>query len=291
MKLYKDITVGEVLAASVLKMRMIGVMEPEQNAEIMLEKILGLKRTELLLDRSRPIMRHQRRMMNRFMARRLTGEPVQYIVGETEFFGLPFKTDRRALIPRPETETLVESTLALAADMTRPEALDIGVGSGAIAVALAANSDCRVTAVDCSSEALELAVENSRLNGVEERIDFIALDIGDEDSTSRIGRKFDLVVSNPPYISREEMSNLEPQIRDYEPKAALTDDSDGLEFYRLMAEILPKLCAEGGWALFEVAANRSEDVFDIFRGRLKKISLNDDLAGRPRVLKGQCSFK
>lgn len=286
-----DLTVRESLIISARRLRDAGVENPRRNAEIILSKILVMNRAELFLNYSKPLVLNERRQLERLIWRRVAGEPVQYIVGETEFFGLPFHVDKRVMIPRPETEILVEWALECLNELELPKILDIGAGSGAIAVAIAVNKDCRATAIDKNLAALELAAENSRLNGVRERIQFVVVDLFDEDFKESVGDEYDLLACNPPYISKEEMEGLPAEIRGFEPNEALTDNRDGLEYCRRLTKIIPKVCKDGGWVMVEVAQMRADEAFDILGKVLTDVTLKRDLAGRPRVVGGRCSSK
>ena len=159
--IHNNIAIGELQQISGERLRTAGIDNPAFNAELMLEKILGIDRLELFLNHSRRADQKTIKSLERMIKRRLNREPLQHIIGETEFYGLRFKTDPRAMIPRPETETLVDWALEIATSMKQPSILDIGTGCGTIAVAVAVNCDCRMTALDVSSSAIELAEENS----------------------------------------------------------------------------------------------------------------------------------
>ncbi|NQS97441.1 MAG: peptide chain release factor N(5)-glutamine methyltransferase [candidate division Zixibacteria bacterium] len=286
----KELTVRESLIICAQKLRDAGVENPKGNAEIILSKILEMNRSELFLNYSRPLVLNERRQLERLLWRRIIGEPVQYIVGETEFFGLTFNVDRRVMIPRPETELLVEWALECLNGLESPKVLDIGTGSGAMAVAIAANTSCRVTAVDKNLAALELAAENSRLNDVRERIQFVAADLFNEDFRESVGGKYDLIACNPPYISRVEMEGLPAEIQRFEPYEALTDGKDGLEYCRRLVEIIPQVCRNGSWVMVETAEMRAEEALHILSKVLMNVTLKSDLAGRPRIVGGRCSL-
>ncbi len=192
---------------------------------------------------------------------------MQYIVGSTEFMGLKFVVDRRVLIPRPETEVVVEHAIQYAKEHFRGQPLrilDIGTGSGCIAVSLAALiENASVVAFDKSPDAVDLARINAEKNGVEKRVAFSVADVFgafENDLTST----FHLVVSNPPYISKEEMEELQPEIKEFEPPSAVTDDGDGLSFYRRIAQIGGAFLNEGGAIVVEHAYNQSESARKIF---------------------------
>ncbi len=195
----------------------------------------------------------------------LTNNPLQYVTGETSFMGLKFKTDKRALIPRIDTEVLVETVISIAEKYFTEEKhisiLDIGTGSGAISVALAKLiPKSKITSIDISADAISLANENGILNKVEFQINFLQKDI----LTEGVNEKFHLVVSNPPYISLDEYQNLSESIKNFEPRNSLTDEKDGLTFYRRFAEVGKNWLFENGFCILEHAYNQQEDICEIF---------------------------
>lgn len=248
----------DVLAEAAAFLKMRGISDPRLNAERMLAHVLGLKRIDLYLQFDRPLNRDERNAYKDLLKRRTAREPLQYILGETEFMSLPFRVGPDVLIPRPETEVLVERVLEDAKAEPVQTILDIGTGSGCIAVSLAVNlPDVRITALDVSKEALETASQNAELNGVQERIHFIRGDIrcGIESDS-----RFDAAVSNPPYISLDEWDGLEPEIREFEPRSALCDESDGLAFYREIAGKSRSFLQNGGRLYLEVGDGQSGSV-------------------------------
>jgi release factor glutamine methyltransferase len=196
------------------------------------------------------------------------GKPLPYILGQWEFFGLPFRCDKRALIPRPETETLVEAAIERLKSKDEVLIADLGTGTGCIAVSLAhALPDARVYATDASLQALQLARDNAARNGVINRIKFITGAIGDWAGPllrEGLEGKFDAVLSNPPYIAAAEIETLQPQIRDWEPRAALDGGADGLDCYRRIATQCSPLLAPNGSLIVELGAGQFDMVREIF---------------------------
>lgn len=194
------------------------------------------------------------------LARRVAGEPLQYILGETEFMGLPFRCDARALIPRGDTERVVEAALSRLDGLAKPKVADIGCGSGAIAVSVAHYCPkAQVFAVDISADALALTQENAALNKV-------AITACGGDLCAPLADKglFDMIISNPPYISIDEMQELvDASVQDFEPRNALTDEGDGLLFYRRLAAEAAPLLKQGGWLLLEHGHTQSAAVQQI----------------------------
>ncbi|HLI03244.1 MAG TPA: peptide chain release factor N(5)-glutamine methyltransferase [Terracidiphilus sp.] len=213
--------------------------------------------------------------------RRREGEPIQYIVGETEFFGLPFRVTRDVLIPRPETEHVVERALALARGLDGPRIVDVGTGSGAIAVALASNlPKASVTATDLSPAALAVALENAAGNNVAHRIRFLGGDLLDPVR----GEIFDMVVSNPPYVPESDRELLAVEVRDFEPALALFADEDGMAIYRrLIPEAVAALCP-GGWIVLEIGYGQQGAVRALLgQSGFDEVDFVADLQGIPRV--------
>jgi len=224
-------------------------------AELVLTHLLNCNRTSLYLNKDINLDKHKSALFSSILKRRILGEPVQYILGETEFMGLEFKVDNRALIPRPETEILVEQALVRLKqlDVTCPKVLDLGTGSGCIAVAIAKSlPKADVWATDISNTALQLARENACLNSVE--IEFIESDLFNAPRLK--DTKFDLIISNPPYISTGELHVLAKEIS-FEPELALRAGMDGLEFYRRIITQAAAYLKEAGFLIFEVGINQA----------------------------------
>lgn len=259
-----------------------GIESPRLNAELLLSEILKCKRLDLYLKFDQPLKENEVNIYREWIARRGKFEPLQYIIGNVEFYGLPFKVTPDVLIPRPETEILVETVLnklknntsvisnkeknlrdfspALPDQNDKIKILDIGTGSGNIPIALAKNlNDAELTAIDISEKALSIAKENASANGVEEKIQFISADVKKYMSNY----KFDIIVSNPPYISSEEYPVLQKEILNFEPMVAVTDSNDGLDFYRTIAERAKILLKKNGEIFLEVGKDQSKHVADI----------------------------
>ena len=253
-------TVLESLQLSTDFLEKKGIESARLNAELLLSEILKCKRLDLYLKFDQLLKENEVDIYREWIARRGKFEPLQYIIGNVEFYGLPFKVTPDVLIPRPETEILVEEVIKFCKDKTGLKILDIGTGSGNIPIALAKNlSDAVVTAIDISENALSIARENAVANGVEGKIHFITADVKNYMS----GYQFDILVSNPPYVSKEEYPILQNEIRNYEPMAAVTDSNDGLVFYRTIAERAKILLKSNGKIFLEVGKDQSKDVADI----------------------------
>ena len=272
---------AEALRRSTTYLERKGVPSPRVDAEHLLGKALDLTRVQLYMEHDRPLTEDELAIARRLVERRGRREPLAYILGEWGFRRLMLRVDARALIPRPETEIVVERCLALLDGIATPKVLDVGTGSGAIALALAdEHPGVRVTAFDNSPEALALARENVMRARLWERVE-----LHEHDLTEGFGpARFDLVVANPPYVAREEMSELEPEVRDWEPRAALV--ANGAT--KTVARAAAKALKPGGWLVLEVAdgeANRTGAL--LVELGYEKIGITPDLAGRERVVEGQ----
>ena len=283
----KKYTVGGMLKSLKERLEAEKIENVSGNAEAILEKAANLDRTEIFLNMDMDLALNEVDKAERYLKRRLSGEPLQYIMGETEFYGVPLLVDERVLIPRPETEILVHWDLEVLEAVENPRILDVGTGSGSIAVAIAVNHpECKIFAFDKSLNALKLAAGNSRLNDVRDQIQFVVGDLFREDFINSVGGNFDLVACNPPYIATVEMDDLQVEVREYEPRAALTDEADGLQFYRRLVKVVPRLCREGGWVMVEAAETRGAETLEIMKAVLPEAEIRNDFAGKPRVVGG-----
>ena len=260
--------------------------EARLNAELLLARALGLKRLELYLQFDRPLAAGELDSFRALFRRRLSREPVQYVLGETEFMGFTLEVNPAVLIPRPETEELVEGALAWLRERALEDAriLEMGTGSGNIAVALGRFLPrARVTTVDVSPAATEVARRNCARNGLD-NVECMTADFG---AVAFPVGAFDLVIANPPYVSAGEHARLDPEVRDFEPAGALTDGGDGLSFIRMIARRAPALLADGGGMFLEIGAGEEEEALAIAReAGLVNVSVKKDFAGIGRVLRG-----
>lgn len=258
------------------------IASPRLEAELLLAATLELDRVGLYVNFERPLAAAEQAAFRERVRRRAQREPVQYILGETEFWSLPFAVSPAVLVPRADTEVLVEEALARTAAADR--VLDVGTGSGAIAIALAHEKPhTLVTALDCSEAALEIARGNALRNGVAGRVTFLAGDLA-----SLPPGPFEMVISNPPYIPTRDCEQLMPEVRDYEPRLALDGGADGLRAYRHLATQAGQILIPGGWLLVEVGVGQAESVSDLFNAAgLVEICRRDDYSGIPRVVMGR----
>lgn len=281
------LTVLEAINLSSGYLKKKGIESPRFNAEMLLAHTLNLKRLSLYLSFDKPLSEDEISRYREFIKRRASFEPLQYILGSVEFFGLRFKINPSALIPRPETEILVETIIEL--NRGRPaEILDIGTGSGNIAVSLAKNlPQSNVSGIDISQPALDLAEENRKINSVE-NVKFMYTDILNRDLKALNENHFDIIVSNPPYISTKEFPLLAPELKVYEPKNALTDFSDGLKFFREISAKAGRLLKPGGMIFFEMGKGGYKEIKNILaKNGFTKIEIKNDLQNIERVIYGE----
>ena len=217
-----------------------------------------------------------------FLARRSMREPLQYIVGVQEFYGLDFDVTRDVLIPRPETELLVERALEIIKRDPTSSFCEVGIGSGCIAVSILHQAEAaRATGLDVSADAIRVAERNAMRHGVTDRLTVLQSDVFDALGDDR----FDLIVSNPPYIRRDQMASLEPEVRDFEPRSALTDEQDGLSIIRRIIAAAPDRLAPHGYLLLEIGFDQSEAVAQLFDPSLWQTHVYvPDLQGIRRVI-------
>lgn len=276
------LTVLEIIKRTTEFLEKRGVESARLNSELLIGHALGLKRMQLYLQFERPLAEPELEKIRPLVKRRGNREPLQYILGETEFAGVKLKVDRRALIPRPETEHLVE---LVEANVTAAPAsiLDLGTGTGAIALALAAKYlSAQVMAVDQSGDALALAAENTAMLGFTDRVQLLA---SDWLSAVPPGRKFDLIVTNPPYLTETEVTEAQPEVKDHEPKAALTPGGDGTASLRKILAEAPGYLESGGLLACETGIAQHKQLLEaaVAAGYTRTKSL-PDLTGRERYL-------
>ncbi len=259
-----------------------GVENPRLNAEHLLAHALGLKRMELYLQFDRPLGESERAPLRDMVKRRGTREPLQHILGTVEFHGRVFSSDKRALIPRPETEQLVEIALELAHSKNSPAILDIGTGSGVIALTLALEIPAAtVHAADLSPEALALAGENAARHNITDRIRFSQADLIPSDTAP-----LDLIVANLPYIPTNEIPTLSEEVR-HDPISALDGGNDGLDLIRRLIEDAPAHLAPGGVILLEIGKGQADTVTALMMERkFRDISVRPDYQNIPRFAVG-----
>ncbi|NOY06201.1 MAG: peptide chain release factor N(5)-glutamine methyltransferase [Chlorobi bacterium] len=282
-------TVGELIRTSTEFLKGKDVLEPRLSTELLLSHTLGCRRIDLYLQFDKPLVESELARFRESIRRRLRGEPVQYIVGESEFYGHTFLVTKDVLIPRPETELLCETVLEYIGkkfpDGAPVSLLDIGTGSGNIPITLLLHAPgLSATGADVSGKALEVARKNAERHKVADRLRLEELDILEGDADS-LQPPFDIVVSNPPYVSADDFGNLQVEIRDFEPRVATTDDGDGLTFFRVIADRAKNLLRPGGAVMLEIGMGQADSVREIFtREGLRPFHRQTDLAGIDRIL-------
>lgn len=262
-----------------------GVDSPRLTIELMLAHVLKVSRFDLYLQFDRPLVAVELDELRGMVRRRAAREPLQYILGETTFYKRSFAVEPSVLIPRPETELLVEEALRRTQSL---RCLDIGTGSGCIGVTIALERpETEVVAIDASVKALEVARRNGESLGAK-NIEFRAIDFFDDNGMRGLGT-FDLIVSNPPYVPVAQMVELQPEVRDYEPRLALTDDGDGYRFYRRFIDLAPHILRTPGTVFFELGYGQAPTVRQLFTAAGYEVDILTDLDRVERILWGRHS--
>ncbi len=276
-------TVRRVIAWAQSDFERRGLHTPRLDADLLVARALGLTRIALFLDLDRPLNERELSAIRALVARRRRYEPVAYLTGEREFYGHMFEVTPAVLIPRPDTETLVERGLGLLATvLPAGEVLDVCTGSGAIAIALALGSDRQVVASDVSEAALAVAARNGERLGAGQRVRWLH---GDLFAALPAGRQFACITINPPYVGSHEFATLPPDVRDHEPRLALDAGVDALSFYRRIAEAAPRHLLPQGALLVEVGMGQAHAVSALFAAAgLSDLMVHRDLGGIERVV-------
>ena len=281
-------TVRDIIHQTTEKLEAAGIPSARLDTEVLLAFCLGCDRIDFIKNPQRQLSGEQLAVYGRLVARRLLFEPVAYITGVKAFWSFTLEVSPDVLIPRPDTEVIVEEALAVfrAQALSRPRILDIGTGSGAIALALAREiPDAQITATDISPAALAVAQKNARLLGLGDSIIFQVSDLFEE-----IQGTFDIIVSNPPYIGAAEYETLEEGVRNFEPKLALWAGQTGVEFYEKLIYQAHSYLNENGWLLLEIGAKQRARVQEIIKTNdcfYSHINVRTDYAGLSRVILGR----
>lgn len=279
------VTVSEIFRESVRILRECGIESAEFDAKCIAEDVLGMRFSRIISEYHKFITDSDEKKMRLMIKKRSEGYPLQYILGEWEFYGLPFKVGEGVLIPRPDTETLVDTVLELCNGKKGLEIIDLCSGSGCIAVAIEKNTvDSEVYAVEISDCAFRYLEENIKLN--DSNVKSVKADVLLSETTELFSNT-DVIVSNPPYLTADDMKNLQKEVS-FEPETALCGKSpDGLEFYRKISEIWGCSLKKGGIMAFEVGAGQAKDVEEIMlENRFSDIKTVCDLCGNERVVYG-----
>lgn len=255
------------------------------DAELLLGRVLGIDRIGLIMQSERPLSAPELAEFRELFKRRRAGEPVAYLLGAREFFGIPFRVDARVLIPRPDTERLVEVALTRTRERSMlGEALDLCTGSGCVAIAFARQRPTwNVTASDISEGALEVARDNAHRTGAIRNLRFAAGSL----FTPHAGTRFDLITANPPYIATAEIDELPVDVQKFEPRLALDGGPDGLDLVRIIADQAPAHLTAGGILALEIGADQGPRTVAILEERgYRDVELAQDLGGRDRIVSG-----
>lgn len=273
--------VSVVLAEAVKRLKESGVIEPRLEAASLLAFALGRDRTFLFAHPEYQLTRDENRRFASILGRRADREPFQYIVGKQEFYGFDFRLSPDVLIPRPETGILVENAIKLLDSIDCPRFLEIGVGSGCISISVLKNvASAAAVGVDISERSLAVAKNNAQLHGVADRLNLSISDI--YDSVER--ESFDAILSNPPYIPAADLAALQPEVRNFEPSAALTDGGDGLSIIREIVREAPERLTRGGYLIIEFGFGQAESVLSMFDREIwRSVTLVNDMQGIPRT--------
>lgn len=290
-------TISETLLWAEEYLAGYNVPDAKIETEYLLAHALDCKRTELYLNHENHLSDYVLQEFIGFVERRIKREPSQYIIGEQEFWGLPFKITRDVLIPRPETEILVEEAIKTVTSGQWPVAsknirnhspliLDLCTGSGCIAISLAKEiPGCKVYAIDISEGALDVAMENAERHDVAGRITFLQGNMFEP--LNGLSIKADIIVSNPPYISKDGMKKIEPEISQYEPAGALYGGDDGMDFYKRIIAESPAYLAKGGYLMLEMGYGQAEEIRQLMEVSFENIDIKKDFTGIDRVIKAQ----
>lgn len=261
-------------------------------AEILLANVLNVDRIYLYVHSDYILTDSQIKMYKNFIQRRLSHEPTAYIIGHREFMGLEFTVNKDVLIPRPDTEILVETVIERLKDMKDTiEIVDVGTGSGAIAISLAKYlPNAHINAIDISEAAINIAKINSQINKVSDRITFHVDDwenfflLPAQSPSLQKNFLYNAIVSNPPYILSNVIDTLEPEVAKYEPRLALDGGDDGLDFYRRLIDESPKFLSDGGFLAVEIGYNQAQSVKELATKRFKYVEVIKDLSQNDRVV-------
>ena len=276
------VTVREAITRYEPSLHAAGIESARVDTEWLLVHLLGLSRSELQLETERILTLSEQEQLQRLIEQRGQRIPLQHLLGEVDFRGLRLQVDGRALVPRPETEFLAEVAIGILSKEVAPRALDVGTGSGCLAISIAVACPCaRIDALDISADALVLARKNTVRHQVTERILYMEGD-GRE---SLPGGPYHIIISNPPYIPTGDLLGLQPEVRDHDPRLALDGGPDGLEFFRALAVNSAASLCPSGQLLLEVGDGQASAVGELFTNCDWRIELIlEDLAGIPRIV-------
>jgi release factor glutamine methyltransferase len=283
----EEFTIARALVEAAQLLRQSGVVEARREAASLLEHITGRDRTFLITHAEAPLAPSDVRSLRALVLRRAAAEPLQYITGRQDFYGLEYEVTPAVLIPRPETELLVEKALELLNETNElvPRICDVGTGSGCIPISiLHEHSTARAVGLDISLPALQVAARNAARHNVSERLSLVASDcFAALDSSAE---RFSMIVSNPPYITEDAIAGLQREVRDHEPRVALTPGGDGLRIIRRLIEDAPRYLYTGGHLLMEIGFDQHEAVRGLIDSQKvwELLTIHKDLQGIPRIV-------
>ncbi len=282
------LTVLEAIRLSTDYLDKKGIESPRTNAELLLASILNCDRLKLYMSFERPLSEIEKQSYRELIQRRGKFEPLQYITGKTDFYGAEFDISPDVLIPRPETEFIIEALVSRLDNGAPLRILDIGCGSGVIPVTLARFfKNAEIKSIDINPSALQCAKKNASKMNVEEMITFELLDILSPEAENSINGH-DIIISNPPYVSQKEFSKLQEEIVKYEPRLAVTDEGDGLTFYRRISALASAKLNSGGMLVFEMGMGQSEEIKRMFEQHgFSNIEIIKDLQKIDRIILGR----
>lgn len=282
-----DISTSSQLASMTSRLEEVGIDSARREAEWLMMHVVGRTRISLITDPDSLLKPEHVDQLEGLLTRRLRREPIQYVLAEADFFGRTFQVTPAVLIPRPETEELVERVLGLGDEAMDGGVLDLGTGSGCIPITLSCERPgLPCMGVDLSADALEVAKANAaRLDA---SVTWLEADMADPNLAALVGGRMSVVVSNPPYVPETEVNSLEPEVRDHEPHMALFSEGDALHFYRVIVEQAPRILLPGGWVLVEIHADGGRAVCTLFEeAGWHEVTLHADLAGRDRIVQAR----
>lgn len=279
------LTVLEAINLSTTYLEKKKIESPRLNAELLLAEILKCKRIDLYISFDRPLKENEINEYREFIRRRGNHEPLQYILGKVIFYNLEYIVNNDVLIPRPETEILVDEIINKFKYANSLNILDVGTGSGIISISLAKYlTVSKVDALDISKKAIDIARQNAINNKIAEEINFIVSDFFNYNENEKL---YDIIVSNPPYISIQEYEKLQNEIKNYEPKISLTDFNDGLSFYREIINKSSKMLKKNGYLFFEIGYNQKNEVESMMKNYFCNIKVIKDFQNIDRVIYGE----
>ncbi len=272
------VKISDLISLGAEKLKFVAE-NPRNEARILLAHAFSISVSEVILNMDMPADNSKQALFENCIAMRAEHKPIAYITGEKEFYGMPFYVNEHTLIPRPETEMVVEEILA----SEKTHLLDLCTGSGCIPIAACKNSSVTGLGIDISAGAVEMAVKNAKRHNLENKLSFEVCDIFEKNHFGT----FDILTSNPPYITDEDMLSLAPDVANFEPYTALSGGIDGLDFYRRIVEIAPENLSNDGMLIFEIGIGEGDAVASLMENNFTNIKIKKDLAGIDRVVTGR----